>query len=212
VPSAYCRVKPDRLTHGYEPHAELDVFHARVGEAPLVEASSFEERLAPDRSETGPKSRGRPGGRVVDVMVKQVAEVRDDAARMWIVVIRSEDRTELGVVVEGSTDPSECVTVHLDVRVEEDEDVACRPSCSLITCGCRAQCCRLIDKDDLLRGVECVVKRGEAPREGLPSIRGRYHHRNRMHRLILSCEALRSRPPRTLLRGYNPTRMGTGRE
>ena len=210
VPPAYGRVKPDRPTHGYKPHAEFDVFHTRVGKPALVEASSLEERVTPNRSETGPKGRGRSGGRVVNVMVKEVTEVRNDPAGLRIIVIRSEDRAELGVAIEGSTNPSERVGMHLDIRVEEDEDVAARPACPFVTCGGRPHCCRPIDKDDLLRSVECVAKRGKAPLQGLPSIRGRYHHRNRMHRLILSCETLRSRLRYTVPRGYNPTRMGGG--
>jgi hypothetical protein len=44
--------------------------------------------------------------------------------------------------------------MHYDVGVEEDEEVASSPACPFITCGCRAQSRRLIDKDDLLRGID----------------------------------------------------------
>ena len=123
-------------------------------------------------------------------MVKEVAKVRNDSARMRIVVIRSEERAEFGVGVEGGTDPSKNITMHLDVRVEKDDDVASGAACPLVTCGCRAQCRRFIDNDDLLRDIECVLKSREATLDGLPPVSGRYDYGNRMHHLILGSEAL----------------------
>jgi hypothetical protein len=50
MPPTDCRVELDPLAHGNKPHAQLDVFDARMGESPFVEASSLDERVAPDGS------------------------------------------------------------------------------------------------------------------------------------------------------------------
>ena len=131
----------------------------------------------------------------MDVMVKEIAEVRNNSAGKWIVVIRSKDRAELGVGIEGSANPPKSISMHHDVRIEEDEEVACGTACPFITSGCRTQSRRFLDKDDLLRSVECLVKCSEAALHRLSSVGRRYHYRNRMHHLILGCEALHPRHP-----------------
>ena len=131
----------------------------------------------------------------MDVMVKEIAEVRNDPAGKWIVVIRSKDRAELGVGIEGSANPPKSISMHHDVRIEENEQVACRTARTLVPSGCRTQSRRFLDKDDLLGGIECLVKRSEAALQRLSPVGRRYHYRNRMHHLILGCEALHALRP-----------------
>ncbi len=109
---------------------EFDVLNARVREAMLVKTADAKEFLAPDGSQTGPKRRGRSGGRVVDMMVKEIAEVRNKPAGMRIVVIRSEAALSSGG--EGSANPPKGISMDYDVRIDEDEDVAAGSPCSRI--------------------------------------------------------------------------------
>jgi hypothetical protein len=146
---------------------------------------------------------------MVDVMVKEIAEVRNEPAGKRIVVVRSKEGAELGIGIEDCTDLPKGITMHLDIRVKKDEEVACCTACSLVTSRCRAQSRRFIDQDDLLRSVDRVVHRSEAPLHGLPPVRGWYHHRDRMHRLILGREALHPGPARTCAPSYNPTEQGS---
>ena len=58
---------------------------------------------------------------MMDVMVKEIAEVRNNPAGTWIVVIRSKDRAEFGVGIEGSANPPKGISMHHDVRIEENK-------------------------------------------------------------------------------------------
>ena len=63
---------------------------------------------------------------MVDVVVEQVAEIRDDAHRTGIVVVGPEHCRKVSVTIEGRPDPDEDVLMHLNVGIDEDEHVADR--------------------------------------------------------------------------------------
>jgi hypothetical protein len=111
-----------------EAHPELDVLHRRLREQLFVESVEGEKDVTPDRSEPGPERRCGPGAILMNVMMEKVPKVGYDATGPRIVVVGAEYRREGLVIVEGSSNPGECVHVNLDVCVDEDEDIATRLS------------------------------------------------------------------------------------
>jgi hypothetical protein len=152
-------VEQDAAAVPVEAHAELDVLDRREWVTALVEAAESEEGFAPDGAETGPERRRGTGALVVDVMVEEVAEVGDDPTPAGVVVVRSEDGGELGVVLERLADSREDVVVHLDVGVDEDDDVRRRLPCAEIPRGGRTEMSRLVDDDHLLGSRRGAVDR-----------------------------------------------------
>ena len=152
-------VEQDAAAVPLEAHAQLDVLDRRERVTVLVEAVNSEERFAPDSAETGPERRRDTRALMVDVMVEQVAEVGDDAPPAGVVVVRSEDGSELGIVLERLPDPRERVGVHLDVGIDEDDDVRRRLPCAEVARGSRTEISRLVDDDHLLGSRGSTVDR-----------------------------------------------------
>ena len=111
-------IEQDALPLPGEPHAQFDVFDRGVREAFLVKPLERHKIGASNRAETRPERRRRTCGPVVNVMMKKVSEVRDEAVRAGIVIVRAEDGREVVVGLESATDPDEGIRVNLDVRVD----------------------------------------------------------------------------------------------
>jgi hypothetical protein len=94
------RVEHDLPAVGVHSHAELYVLDRGPCVALLIEPAQLQEDVPPDGPETGPERRRGPRTRLVDVMVEEVPEIGHHAARVGIVVVRSEQRGEGCVGVE----------------------------------------------------------------------------------------------------------------
>jgi hypothetical protein len=65
---------------------------------------------------------------VMDMVVEQIAEIGDDPAFARVVIVRPKDSYEIGVSCKRLPNSSERVIVHLDVCIDEDNDVSARPA------------------------------------------------------------------------------------
>jgi hypothetical protein len=151
------RVEHDSTTARVQSHAELDVLDGCPRETRLVEAAERLECVPSHRTEAGPEGRRRSRAFVVDVVVQEVAERRDDAVRARIVVVGAEDRRQLRVDREGVSNPPEDVRMHLDVRVDEHEHIAHCPARPEVARRGGADPCREFDDDDLVRRIVRAV-------------------------------------------------------
>jgi hypothetical protein len=119
----------------------------------------------------------------VDVMVEEVTEVGDDADGPWIVIVGTEDRREARFVLEGTANPGECIAVHLDVRVDEDEHIATRLLRAEISRRCWTKAVWAVDHDELLRALRCPSNSRDGAIEGHSPICRGNHNRQRRHLL-----------------------------
>ena len=151
----------------------------------LVETTQLEEDVATDSSEPGPKGRGDPGVLLMDVMMKQVSEVGDDATFTRIVVVGAENGRKAGIAIEGAPDPGESVLVDLDVGIDEDENVALGSPRAEIPRARRTESGGLVDDDQLLGGGLCALNGSDSALQSRWSIRSRDDDRQGPHRLSL---------------------------
>ena len=123
-----------RLAARAETLTEVDVFDGGIGVAKFVEPTDGGEARSAHGAEAGPERVGRSCARYVDVVVEQVAERRHGAVVVGRVVVRPEHRGQPRVAIERGPDACERVGVHLDVGIDEDEDVSGgalrRPGCA----------------------------------------------------------------------------------
>src|SRR6266508_1053237 len=145
------RLEQDERAGLEQAHAELDVLDRGPRVALRVEAAGGEERVPPDRAESRPEGRRRPGRARVHVMVQEVAEGRDDAVGGRCVVVGAEEGGQLRVGVEGRADPAERVRVDEYVGVDEDEHVAGRVPCADVASSAGTDERRVVDDEELLR-------------------------------------------------------------
>ena len=147
---------------------EVDVFDRGVRKAAFVEAVDAEEGIAPYGAKARPEGRGATRTGLMDVVMQQVAKVGHDAALSRIVVVRAEDRGQVGLGLERPPDPHERVRVHLDVGVDEDENLPARTLRAVVARAGRSATRGLVDDDDLLRRrggcVNCGQYRSERRR------------------------------------------------
>jgi hypothetical protein len=73
--------------------------------------------------------------------------------------------------------------VHLDVRVDEDHDIAVRLPRADVSRGGGTEVARLVDDDYLLRGLGCTPNSVECALESHSAIRRGNHNRQRRHLL-----------------------------
>src|SRR5207248_7026086 len=126
------RVEPDPAARPGHTKAEVDVLHGRVRKAGCVEAARGVESIPADRPEAGPERRDGAGAGMVNVVVEEVAERRDQGWVLGLVVVGAEERCELGVGLERATDATERVGARDDVGVDEDEHLARRARRALV--------------------------------------------------------------------------------
>jgi hypothetical protein len=126
VPPAQIGVEPDPRPAVGQPHPQLDVLHHRRAVGLGVEAAGGHERVTAHRAEPRPERARIARRALVHVVVQQVAEARHGAVRRRVVVIGAEHRGQLGIGGERRADPVERIGVDLNVRVDEDEDLAAR--------------------------------------------------------------------------------------
>jgi hypothetical protein len=86
----------------------------------------------------------------MDVVVEKVPEVGHDAPGPRIVVVGAEHCSEALIIVEGTANPGERVGVNLDVRVDEDKDIAARLPRAEIARARRTETVGPVDDDQLL--------------------------------------------------------------
>jgi hypothetical protein len=145
------RIEHDRRPSGDKSHPQFDVLNRWTRESPLVESTNFEECLPPYGPETSPERSGGARGFLVDMMVKKVADRRNVAWRVGLVVIGAEDGSQTRVGPKCDSESLEGVGVHLDVGVDKNEHVSCRLSCSSIPGLCWTCARRALDDHQLVR-------------------------------------------------------------
>ena len=74
----------------------------------------------------------------MDVVVQEVAKARDELRRGRLGVVGAEDGVEAGVRVQARAQEAQRVGVDLDVRVDEDDDVAAAAGDAGVARGGRA--------------------------------------------------------------------------
>jgi hypothetical protein len=170
-------IEDDATSLCVEAHPELDVLHRGLREPLFVETAKRQKDVTPDRAEPCPERRGSSSAFVMDVMVEEIPEIGDDAGGSGIVIVGAEDRGEARVVLEGAANPGECVAVHLDVRVDENEHIACRLPRAEVSSGCGTEVAGPVDDDELLRDAGCPVDGVDRAPQRRPSVCCRDHHR-----------------------------------
>jgi hypothetical protein len=175
------RVEDDAPASVDEPHAQIDVLDRRAREASLVEAANRDEFIPTDCAQSGPEGGCRARRHLVDVVVEEVPEVRNDAARARIVVVRPEERCQGGIGRKRSLDPREGVRMHRDIGVNEHDHVAVRAFDPGVPR--RGRPCPLwsVDDDELLRRVDGGFDRLDALAERCGRIRCGYDDGKRSH-------------------------------
>ena len=84
-------------------------------------------------------------------------------------------------MLESVANPRKRIRVHLDVGVDEHQDISARLSCAKIPGSPRAEICRTLDQDDFLRRIHRAVHGGEGAIEGHRPVGGRDNDRQRRH-------------------------------
>ncbi len=103
-----------------EPHPELDIFDRRPLEA-LIEPADTVERRAPYRADPRPERLRRTRALVVDMVVEQVAEPRDEPRRCGRVVVRPEDACEVRATLRARAGSARARHGGRDVGIDEDD-------------------------------------------------------------------------------------------
>ena len=171
------RLKQDRCASCDKAHTEFDVLNGWPRESPLVESPNVEKRIPSYCAEPSPECFCGACSFLVDVVVKKIAERRNVALCMGLVVIGAENSSQARVGAKGISKSFEDIGMHLDVGVDEDEHVSCRLRCSPITGLGRARRRWPIDHDQLVgpvvRSLDCV----EASVQGRRTVRRRHDDR-----------------------------------
>ena len=177
VLSLNARLEQDRRASGDKAHTEFDVLNGWPRESPLVESINVEKRIPPYGAEPSPERFCGACSFLVDVMVKKIAERRNAASCIGLVVIGAENSSQARVGAKGFSKSLEDIGMHLDVGVDEDEHVSCRLRCPPIPGLGRARGRWSIDHDQLvgpvIRSLDCV----EAATQGRRTVRRRHDDR-----------------------------------
>ncbi len=167
------RVEEDVGPRGGEPHPQLDVLDRGLREPLLVESTHSLERVPSNGSDPTPEcGRGSSCG-LVDVVMEQISEDRDDTFRFRTVVIGAEERREPRIGRECATDPAERIRVDLDVGVDEHEHVPRRVESAGVPGRGWTRPIGLSNDDDLLRTVGSKPNGLGTDRQGRGVVRGR---------------------------------------
>ena len=154
---------------GGEPHPELDVLDRRLREPLLVESADALERVASNGADAAPERRRGPGRGLVDMVVEQVSEDRDDALRFRTVVVGTEERREVRIGREGATDPANAsgwISMSASTKTSTSPDASRAPA---FRAAAGPGSIGISNDDDLFRTVVCSRDRVGADR----SVRGR---------------------------------------
>ncbi|OLT14681.1 hypothetical protein BJF78_17800 [Pseudonocardia sp. CNS-139] len=116
----------------------------------------------------------------MDVVVQQVAEGRDGAAGLDVVV-GAEERGQVRLGLERGLDPGERVGVHLDVGVDEDEHVTGGAAGAGVAGVAGGEVGGTVDEHDLV-DVARAVERGQAPGQRRGAVGRRHDHGEGGHR------------------------------
>jgi hypothetical protein len=206
------RVEDDAAASVDEPHAQIDVLDRRAREALLIEAADRDEFIPTDCAQSRPEGGRRASRHLVDVVVEEVPEVRNDAACARIVVVRPEERCQRGIGRKRSLDPRERVGMHRDIGVDEHDHVPARAFGPGVPRRCRPRAAWSVDDDELLRRVDGGFDRLDALGESRGRIRCRYDDGERSHaancRTNDALQPLRAVPmtmsPESSSRGVDP--------
>lgn len=117
----------------------------------------------------------------MDVVVKKVAEARNQTGAGGLVVVGAEHGDELRVGGEVGTNTSEGIAVNGDIRIDEDEHVAVRPLSAEVSSLRRAERGRLLDDNQLVRHIARASNRVEARVKRERPICRRHDRRNAGH-------------------------------
>ncbi len=159
------RVEDDLLARSSEADAQVDVLEPE----PLrIESTDRFERFAAHRAEAGPEGADGAGRSLMDVVVQQIAEARDDSRSAWGVIVGAEDGGRLRPRLEQRAQATDRIGMHDDVRVDEDEDVAGGDRRALVAREAGARAGSGLDDDDLGR---CVVRRPDRREAGRERLR-----------------------------------------
>jgi hypothetical protein len=117
------RVEHDPTAGSLHPEAEFNVLDAGVTEG-VIEAPQVDEGRGPDRPTARPEARRPAGVARVSVVVKEIAELADDAAAGGGIVVAAEQGDEVRGGGKCIPDPPEGVGGDFDVSIEEQQHVA----------------------------------------------------------------------------------------
>ena len=156
------RLKQDRRASGDKAHTEFDVLNGWIRESPLVKSPNLEKRVPPYGAEPSPERSCGACSFLVDVMVKKIAERRNVASCIGLVVIGAENSSQARVGAKGFSKSLEGIGMHLDVGVDEDEHVSCCLSCSSIPGFCRTRARRAVYDHQLVRRLNRPLNGGYA--------------------------------------------------
>jgi hypothetical protein len=114
-------------------------------------------------------------------MVEEIPKVGDETVPLRIIVVGTEEGHQLAVALEVEPDPPKRIRSHLDVGVQEDEDILRCSGCTRVSGLRRTGLMRLIDDDYLLRWFCRRADRCEATGQRLRRIRRWNHHTESRH-------------------------------
>ena len=112
----------------------------------LVEAADGDESAPPHGAAGSPEARGLRARRLVHVVVKEVAILRDESGGGGVVVIGADDRGQAGRLREGRDHAPDEVGRDHDVAVEEEDHVARRRPRPRVARGRRPRPSRSVDE------------------------------------------------------------------
>jgi hypothetical protein len=111
------------------------------------------------------------------MVVEEVAEAGDDAARRRVVIVRAEDGGEIRVCGEGGPDALEGVRMHSHVGVDEDEHFAGGALRTRVSRTGWPGARRRVDDENFFRRIDGSLDRADAVAEIRGSIGRRYDNR-----------------------------------
>lgn len=141
-------VERDLASHAAQPVTEFDVFHRRLRVSLCVKPADGFEGFAAHRPAPGPEGCGLGRCTLMHEVMLQVLVLRDEVRLGGRVVVRAEHRCDVGSRAEECDSATECVALHDDIRIDEEEDAAARVPRSSIACRRRpALLCQLNNFD-----------------------------------------------------------------
>ena len=120
-----------------QPVAELDVLDAGAAVALGVEAAVAQKHIPAHGAAAAPKARRLLGAVLVDVVVEEILDLRQEIRCAWRVVVRAEQRGQTRVVGEGPGHQADRLRPNRDVGIHEEDHIAGRGLDAQVARHCR---------------------------------------------------------------------------